>query len=874
MYLAFQYKTMSPGQITDYVTRVIQPQLQTIEGVSAAQILGGSNFAMRIWLDPNKMTAQGVTAADVATALRNNNFQTSAGAIEGAFVTTSVKAQTDLSSVAGFKQLIIKKDTQRVVRLSQVATVALGSESYDSSVVFNGKKGVFIGISATPTANSLNVTAAIRKMLPEIRQGLPNGFSMHLVHDATLYIHSAIREVVQTILEATLIVVLVIFLFMGSLRTVIIPVVTIPLSLVGVFSVMLMLGYSINLLTLLAMVLGIGLVVDDAIVMVENIYRHIEDGLSGPDAALLGAREMVGPVIAMTLTLAAVYAPIGFMTGLTGALFTEFAFTLAGTVVISGVIALTLSPMMCSRLLNRGISDQKMVKKVDAVFLRLKNGYRRQLEHSLAARVVILCMTALIVGSCFFLYQHAKHELAPQEDSGFVPVFGSGPEYANHAYLSKYSHALDALFQKIPERQDYLIINGAGSVSSLFSGLILKPWDQRKRSTMQIIKQMQVQVRQISGLQLQVFPMPALPTGSQGMPFQFVVTSTQPYQQFYPSVQKLLQAARDSGLFIVMNNSLLFNKPQYDIHINRSKAAMMGVSIPALGQVLSTALGGGFVNYFSMQGRSYKVIPQLLAQYRFNPKNLQLLTVRTASGKMVPVTSVVTIKQSSQPNVLTRFQQLNSMTLQGVLVPGQTLQDGLNFMVEKAKTILPAGVSYHYAGELRQFVQEGSALVVTLFFALIVIYLVLAALFESFKDPLITLVAVPLSIFGALVPLNLGFASVNIYTQIGLITLVGLISKHGILMVEFANQLQKEKNCSIAKAISEAASLRLRPILMTTVSMVVGVMPLILSSGAGAVSRSNLGLVIATGMTVGTLFTLFVVPTIYTLLASDHRPPQ
>lgn len=871
MYIGFSSTNMTPEQITDYVSRVVQPRLQTVSGVAKADILGGSTFAMRIWLNPQKMAALGISPSDVVTALRANNYQTAAGTTKGSYVTFNINALTDLHNPQEFKEMVIKAENGTLIRLQDIAKVELGAQSYDSSVIFNGKKAVFIGISPTSEANPLTVIKGVRAVLPEIEKSFPNGLSATIVYDASAYIKASIKEVIKTILEATLIVIIVIFLFLGSFRSVLIPVVTIPLSLIGVCTLMLALGYSINLLTLLAMVLAIGLVVDDAIVVVENIYRHIEKGTTPLQAALQGAREIAVPVIAMTITLAAVYAPIGFMGGLTGALFKEFAFTLACTVIISGVIALTLSPMMCSKTLNANISNQKLVHFIDNAFEKLKNFYAHRLHNLLDFRPAVLLFAATVLASCYFLYANTQQELAPTEDQSVLFLMAKSPQYANIDYAESYDKEYDKMFRSFPEMQDYFVINGSSNVNTIVAGDMLKPWGERKRSQQKILPLLQEKANKIAGLQVFAMSMPALPVGGDMIPIQFVITSTSSYELLYHISQKIADAATKSGLFMFASNSLKFDKPELTVAVERGKAAELGISMQDIGNALAVGLGGNYSNLFSMQGKSYQVIPQVSRQFRLNPEDISQIYVKTSSGQMVPLSTVVSLSAKAEPSALTEFQQQNSATIQGMMMPGKTMGDALTFLKEQANKMLPKGMGYDYAGQSRQYIQEGSALIFAFFFAIVVIYLVLAAQFESFSDPLIVLISVPMSICGALIPLNLGLATINIYTQIGLITLIGLISKHGILMVDFANKIQQTEGLNIRDAIEKAASIRLRPILMTTAAMILGVMPLVIAQGAGAASRFDIGLVIATGMLIGTLFTLFVVPTMYTYIAKKHE---
>lgn len=868
MYISLDSTEMTPQQITDYATRVVQPQLQTVDGVAKAEILGGATYSMRIFLDPIKMAALGVSPSDVSIVLAKNNFLTAAGNTKGEYVAISVTAKTDLNDTAQFSNLIVKSDKGSIVRLRDIGRVELGSQDYDTSVTFNGKKAVFISITPTPTANPLTVISDVRKILPSIIKEFPPSLSGTIVYDATEFIRASLDEVTHTIIEAGLIVIVVIFLFLGSIRSVFIPIVTIPLSLVGVCTLMLMLGYSINLLTLLAFVLAIGLVVDDAIVVVENVHRHIEEGKTPFDAALIGAREIATPVIAMTITLAAVYAPIGFMGGLTGALFKEFAFTLACAVIISGVIALTLSPMMCSRVLSKDISSGKFVHFLDTFFNKLKVKYQNALHSLLNTRVIMLFFAAVVILMLPYLYTHTSAETAPDEDQGFFFVMAMIPQYATLNYIESFTKPFDDIYKSFSETENYFTVNNS---SQTISGMVLKPWNQRSKSQFALKQPLQDKLSQVAGLNAFAIVPPPLPGGGGGTPVQFVIKTTNDFQSLLDVSNKLTEKAQKSGLFIYVDNSLKFNKPQIVLDINRSKASEMGLDMQAVGSSLTSALSGGYVNYFNLEGRSYQVIPQLSRSYRMTPEQLGQIYVKTINGTMVPLSTVVTAKEKTAPNAASHFQQMNSATIQAVMMPGKTLGEGLAFLQNAANDTLPKGFSSDYGGESRQFIQEGSALLFAFVFAIIIIFLVLSAQYESFRDPLIVLISVPMSICGALIPLNLGLASINIYTQVGLITLIGLISKHGILIVDFANHLQREKNLDRRAAVEEAAGIRLRPILMTTAAMVFGVLPLLIASGAGAVSRFDIGLVIATGLLIGTGFTLFVVPTLYTYIAEDHR---
>jgi hydrophobe/amphiphile efflux-1 (HAE1) family protein len=883
LYMSFNSKVLSASQITDYLNRVVQPKLQTIDGVANAQILGGQTFAMRVWLNPNRMAARGVTPSDVAVALAANNFTSAPGQIKGDFVQTTINAETSLDSARAFAQLVIAARGDALIRLGDVADIELGPESVDSSSSFDGLKAVFIGIYPTPAANPLNVIDEVRKAFPDIQAQLPVGLDASIAYDATKFIRASIYEVEKTLIEAALIVVVVIFLFLGNLRSTIIPIVTIPLSLVGVMIVLYALGYSINLLTLLALVLAIGLVVDDAIVVVENIYRHIEEGMTPIEAALQGAREITGPVISMTITLAAVYAPIGFVSGLTGALFREFAFTLAGSVIVSGIVALTLSPMMCSRLLKPPQPGAGGFSAfLDRMFEGLRLRYQRRLHKTLNFRTLTVLILVGILALTALLFVTTPKELAPSEDQGAIFALVKTPQYANLDYMEKATAQVGAAADSVPEKEHVFIINGQGGVHQGFGGLILQSWGERKRSQKEIMASLQPKLANVVGAQVLAFGPPPLPGSTGGPPLQFVIRTIADYQQLVKVMADVEKAARESGMFIFTDSDLKFDLPQIDFKIDADRANRLGISMLDIGSSLATLLGGNYVNRFSLHGRSYEVIPQAPREFRLTPEWLTRYQVRTSSGALVSLSTVASVSTSVQPNGLPTFQQLNSATLQGVPYPGRTLGEAIGFLNQKAKELLPQGFSVDYQGESRQFVQEGNTLLITFVFALIVIFLVLAAQFESFRDPFIILIALPTSMFGALLPLNLlgvvGFASMNIYSQIGLVTLIGLISKHGILMVEFANRLQVQEGLGRREAIEHAASVRLRPILMTTAAMVVGMIPLILAEGAGAQSRFAIGIVIAGGMSVGTIFTLFVTPAVYTLIARDHnkgeRPEQ
>ncbi len=871
MYIGFASDELSGPQISDYLARVVQPILSTVDGVASADILGAQTLATRIWLNPERMAGRNVSPDDVAVAIRANNFQAAAGQSKGYFIVSNVTTNTDLTSIEQFKRMTVKAKDGGFVRLEDIATVELGAQSTDSSVAMSGQQAIFIGVQSTPQGNPLNIVKGVRGLFPEIERNLPPSLKMRVAYDSTKFIQSSIDEVRDTLLEAVLIVVVVIFLFLASLRSVIIPVVTIPLSLVGACILMLAMGFTLNLLTLLAMVLAIGLVVDDAIVVVENIHRHLEEGKSPVEASLIGAREIVGPVISMTITLAAVYAPIGFLGGLTGALFREFAFTLAGSVIISGVIALTLSPMMCSVLLKGGHQNQgRFAKLVDRVFTRLTDWYGRKLDRSLDYRPITGLFAVAILFLVGFMYMNTNKELAPEEDQGILFSVTKAPQYANIDYSNFYGKKLDGVFAGFPETDLRFIINGINGPANGIAGMILKPWDERKRSSLALKPLVQNELSKVEGVNAFAFNLPALPGGPGGLPIQMVISTTSGFQAVFEQMEKLKKAARESGYFIVADSDLAFNQPVVKVTVDRSKANDLGINMSAVGNTLATLLGGNYVNRFNLEGRSYQVIPQVPRDLRLTPESLGNYYVATNTGRQVPLSTVVTIETATNPNALTHFNQLNSATFQAVTMPGITVGKAVEFLEQQAKQ-LPAGFSHDYLADSRQYVQEGNQLTVTFVFALIIIFLVLAAQFESLRDPLVILISVPMAISGALIPLFFGLATINIYTQVGLVTLVGLISKHGILMVEFANEMQVSENVDRRTAIEHAARVRLRPILMTTAAMVAGLLPLLTASGAGAASRFSIGIVVVAGMSIGTLFTLFVLPAVYTWIATDHR---
>lgn len=872
MYIALYSDTLKPAQLSDYMLRVVQPKLQAVPGVGKANMLGNKTFAMRIWLDPERMAALGVTANDVSEVLRANNYLSGVGGTKGNFVKIDLRATTDAVDEQEFRQLVVSNRNGTLVRLADIADTELGSEDYDSVNWYQGKMAIFMGIEQAPGANPLTVAKAVKLLLKDIERDLPDAMHILLPYDASQFIEDSIDEVYHTLIEAIAIVLVVIFLSLGSLRAALIPAITVPLSLIGGAFLMLAMGFSINLLTMLAMVLAIGLVVDDAIVMVENIHRHIEQGQSRLQAAIIGARELGLPVIAMTTTLIAVYAPIGFMGGMVGTLFTEFAFSLAGAVLISGVVALTLSPMMCSRVLKEAGKPGRFELAVEHFFGRLAHHYQRLLHKLLEYPSTVMMFALLVLVSIYFMFMLTNKELAPTEDQSILFAMASGPQTATLQYNETYARELIKQFETIPEYQEsFLIMGFGGDTSTVFSGFKMPSTFDRQRSQDQIQPELQAKVASIAGFQTAVFPRPSLPGSGGGLPLQFVMTSDADYAALDQVADQFLDKAMKSGQFAFLMKDVNFNRPKATLIIDRDRAADLGLSMQDIGSNLATLLGGQYVNRFSLQGRSYKVIPQVDDLSRLDSSKFDNYYLRTASGGQVALSSLVKIENSVEPSKRTQFQQLNSLTINGLMLPGIGLGDAMAYMEKTATEIFPRGFGWDYTGASRQYIQQGNVLILTFFMALLIIYLVLAAQFESWRDPLIILISVPLSVASALAFMMLGFATVNIYTQVGLITLIGLVAKNGILIVEFANQLQSEASLSKLQAVEQAAGIRLRPILMTTVAMIVAMLPLLTASGPGAASRFDIGLVIASGLGIGTLFTLFVVPAFYLLLARDHH---
>jgi multidrug efflux pump len=881
MYLSFGSTILEDNQVTDYLIRVVQPRLSAIEGVQRADILGGRTFAIRAWLKPDRMAALNVSPAQVRQALAANNFLAAVGQTKGGLVQVNLTANTDLRSLDEFKHLVIRQQGGTLVRLEDVADVVLGADSYEQDIRFTGKRATFMGVWVLPNANSLDVIRAVNKEIDTIKTELPTGLEASVAFDSTSYIQNAVHEVEKTLLETVLIVAIVIFLFLGSLRSVVVPLVSIPVSLIGAVFLMQVFGFTVNLLTLLAVVLAVGLVVDDAIVVVENVERHMRTGKSASEAAILGARELVGPIIAMTITLAAVYAPIGFQGGLTGALFREFAFTLAGAVTISGVVALTLSPMMASQLLRPHSEQRFLARKIDAVFDGIRRGYARALAFTLARRGPVYAVWIVLSLLVVPMYMFSPGELAPNEDQGVVFGAIDVPANATLEQLTPYSEQVFKTFASTPEfDHSFQITFPSGG----FGGMIVKPWEERKRSIFPIQEELFGKTSNIAGIRAPVFLPSALPSAG-FFPVEFVIASTASHEELLRFTDLIVQDAMKSGQFafppIV---DVKMDQAKTEIVIDRDKAASMGLSMQQIGADLSSMVGGNFVNRFNIDGRSYKVIPQIARSERLTTEQLTRIHITGPDGKLMPLSAIATLRDGVEPRTLNRFQQLNAVKISG-LAP-RSLEAGLKVLEDSAAKNLPAGYRVDYTGESRQLRQEGGKFLPAMGLAILLIFLVLAAQFNSFRDPFVILAgSVPLAMFGAMIFTFLKFAgppgmrfgltegwttTLNIYSQVGLVTLVGLVSKNGILIVEFANA-EQAKGANKLDAVLAAATTRLRPILMTTIATVCGHFPLTLVTGPGAVARNSIGIVLVGGMTIGTLFTLFVVPSVYVLIAREHR---
>ncbi len=870
-YYGFYSETLSDVEITDYLLRTIQPALSTIEGVAQAEILGGKTYSMRVWMDPVRMSAHKVSAADIVNVIEAENYQSAAGQTRGQLVQTDVNAVTDTGDPEIFSRFIIKEDGDKKVRLGDVAQIDLGAENYDSLIMFDNVPSIYIGINGTTDGNPLTTIERVTAELEILRKSFPPGLNAAIAYDSTEFIEASINEVIFTLVQAALIVVIVIFLFLGSFRSTLIPLATIPLSIIGVLFYLQVMGYSLNLLTLLAMVMAIGLLVDDAILVVENIYRHIGEGLRPMQAALQGAREITKPVIATTIVLCVVYAPIGLLGGLTGVLFREFAFTLVGTIIISTIVALTLSPMMCSRLLRPTIANNAYAHQVNKLFEDLRRGYENLLADSLKTpSVTVLFMIGLVV-MLVPMFMFIPSELAPEEDQGVIFVVSQGPDHSSIDYLNKYTVPYIDIFREYEnEYESSFMANGFGGPTVSFAGMLLKPWADRSLSSMQMKPQIQMALDQQPGLQSFAFNPSPLPGASGNTPVEFILKTQQGYDELYGVVQQVLGRARESGKFHFIKSDFNFSKPEIRVTIDRERAEYMGISMAEIGRTLRVILAEGYVSRFNLAGHSYKIIPQARSEERQNAEIIGQYHVYTDSGEQISLSSLVKIEYTSVPSELVQFQQQNAAKIDAV--PAVPLGDALQVLREITGELAPAGYTFDYQGQSRQLIHEGSVLALTFGFAVIVVFLVLAAQYESLRDPFIILTTVPLAMFGALIPMFLGQVSLNIYSQVGLITLIGLVSKHGILIVEFANKMQKRDHLSPVDAVVKAASIRLRPILMTSFSTIIGIIPLVIATGAGAASRQSIGITIVCGFAIGTLFTLFVLPVIYTFFAAERLP--
>lgn len=876
MYIPFfSEDTFSPAQINDYLLRVVQPKLQAVEGVGRANISGKRSYAMRIWLDPAKMAALNITGDQVTQVLRANNYLSGVGAVKGEFVTVDLEATTDLSRVEDFDRLVVSNRNGTLVRLADIADIELGSEDYQSLNWFQGINSVFIAVELAPGANPLTVAKDVHVVYEEIVADLPTGMGSDMSYDGSKYIQASINEVVRGLGEAVIIVLLVILLCLGSVRAALIPALAVPLSLIGAATAMLMLGYSINMLTLLAMVLAIGLVVDDAIVVVENVHRHIELGETPMQAAILGARELGLPIIAMTTTLVAVYAPIGFLGGLIGTLFTEFAFSLAAAVLVSGVVALTLAPMLAGRVLHDKEHPGRFELLAEKWFDALSRFYKKGLHWVLEYPSSVLAFAIVVLLCLYPMFMLSQQELAPEEDQGFLFAMGHGPQTATLNYNKAYTNELVDIVEKLYDTHEYdhsfLTLGFANQPNVVFGGFALANSHERERSQSEIQVQLQSDLSNIAGLQVAVFPAPSLPGTGGGLPVQFIITAAADYADMDQIADEIVGRSMQTGKFAFLRKDVDFTRPKTTLVVNRERAGDLGITMAQIGRDLSTFLSTQYSNRFNLSGRSYKVIPQVTDSARVNQQALNNYYLTSPSGEQVPLSAVVTLENRVEPGKRTQFQQLNSVKIEGLMIPPNSIGDAIDALTEVAEEVFPKGYHYDYTGPSRQFMDQSGALVSTFFMSLLVIYLVLAAQFESWRDPFIILVSVPLSIASALAFIMLGAASVNIYTQVGLITLIGLIAKNGILIVQFANELQMKEGLSKRIAVEQAAAVRLRPIVMTTLAMIMAMVPLLLATGPGAVSRFEIGLVISTGLGIGTLFTLYVVPGFYMLLATDHQ---
>lgn len=873
MYIAFSSDQLNASQITDYLERVVKPQLFSVNGVAKVNLYGGTKFALRIWIDPERMAGFSLTTNEVVQILQANNIQSVTGQANSYYTLFNGNTETQVKTTDELENLIIAtRDDGKVIRLQDIARVSLEKSHDATRTMANGNDAVVVAVDAAPTANPLDISAGVRKMLPSFTKNKPSSINMDVLYDSTIAIEESISEVIKTIFEAGLIVLIVMILFLGSWRAVVIPIVTIPLSLIGVLAVMQMFGFTINLMTLLAMVLAIGLVVDDAIVVVENIDRHLKAGEDPFRAAIIGTREIAVPVITMTITLAAVYAPIALMGGITGSLFSEFALTLAGAVFVSGIVALTLSPMMCSLLLKNNHQPNRFEQTVENVLSSITAGYARLLDKLMMRRPAVITFVALVFLSLPLLFQFIPAELAPNEDKGVLMLMSKAPANANLDYIENSIRTITEEINKQPEVQSTLGISGVPSANQAFGIAVMKPWSEREKSPQQLSNELFPTFDNIASVATIAFQMPELPGSSGGLPVQFVITTANPFVSLATIATDVLTATQMSPDIVYSELDLAFDSATMNIKVDRDKAGAYGVTMQDIGVTLGTLLSDGYLNRIDLDGRSYEVIAQVERKYRLSPDKLGNFFVKAKNGDMIPLSNLISIDIVAEPRSLPHFNQLNSATIGAVLRPGFAMGDAIDFFENIATTTLPQGYSHDYLGEARQFVSEGDALYATFLLALLIIFLVLASQFESIRDPLVIIMTVPLAISGALMALAWGAASMNIYTQVGLITLVGLITKHGILIAEVAKEEQLHHGLNRIDAVKKAATVRLRPILMTTAAMVAGLVPLLFAAGAGAVSRFGIGIVIVAGLSIGTLFTLLILPVIYSFIASSHQP--
>ena len=869
VYIAFTRDRHRPLEVSDYADRYVRDRLQNIPGVAEVRIFGERRYAMRIWLDRARLAAYDLTVSDVEEALQQQNVEVPSGRIESLDREFTVLSRTGLVTPAQFERIVVKDAEGFPVRLRDVARVELGPEDERRITRFNGDNAVILGIVKQATANPLDVSLAMRELMPELSRDLPQGMNATIAYDKSIFIDRSIEAVYTTIAEAVALVVIFIFIFLRTVRATIIPLVTIPVALIGAFALMDVLGFSINTLTLLAMVLAIGLVVDDAIVVLENIHRHIEDGMKPFRATVLGIREISSAVVAMTLTLAAVYAPVAFAPGRTGKLFAEFALTLAGAVLVSGLVALTLSPMMCSRLLRDHEKHGRVYNLFERGFRSLNRGYGRMLAATLRMRPLVIVAAALVAGASYFLFENLKSELAPVEDRGVLFTAGHAPEGSTIDFTSRYVDDFESMLKRIPEVQHYFVIVGSRAVTELISFSQLIPWESRERTQMKILDKLQPELAKVTGVRAFGNNPGSFGQSARDKPVEFVIQSSESYRKLEEYVETLLAEAETFPGLTNLDSDLRLNKPQIEVDLDRERVADTGAGVLTVGRTLETLLGGRQVTRFNQNGEQYDVIVQVAPDNRRTPGDLNDIYVRGHDGAMVQLSNLVEARETVAPKELNRFNQFRSATITGSIAPGYSLGEGLDFLEAAAQRVLPPTVRYDFNGESREFKEAGSSLLFVFVLALGFIFLVLAAQFESFVDPLIIMLTVPLTMTGALLALNLTGGTLNIYSEIGLVTLIGLISKHGILIVEFANSLQAQGK-PLREAVVEAAVLRLRPILMTTSAMVAGAIPLATAAGAGAQSRQEIGWVIVGGITFGTLLTLFVVPTAYTFLAKDR----